>query len=444
MILLFQKYSILVCSYCFSFLLLACKPGSEIKTDALLKVDNCAKDSTHKYSVYIPQSSAGCKILPLIIILDPHGSGSYVINNFITCAENYKCILAASHLVRNNYGGFIQAIEVLINDVKFKYPIGDRIYLAGFSGGARMALTFAQGRGVKGILACGALSSHDQITSLACNVFAITGLADFNFPEVASYILNEAEIPSNLRIELAGDLHEWPSSQHISRAMGNLLLADIIKDKCINKNEILKNYSGNNKHYADSLYQESMLLNTGMVCRNVLTTQGLPDRLYFKNLQESVNSDVRMKEQLSKLRKSLQFEFKVRDAYYNALKVRDIKWWSDELADLDIHIHSTTDPFMQYAYRRIKAFLGIICYSITHNALRNDDLTTTVKTLEIYKLVEPDNPDMYYFSALYALKAGNNNLIRSYLKLAVENGFGDLNILKNEFPSEYLKVIIVD
>ena len=97
---------------------------------------------------------------------------------------------------------------------------------------------------------------------------------------------------------------------------------------------------------------------------------------------------------------------------------------------------------MQFALKRIKAFLGIICYTLTNNALRTNDLNTASKTLEIYKLVEPANPDMSYFFALYYLKTGKIDLISEYLKGALENGFSDTIQMKKELPAATWKNII--
>lgn len=409
----------------------------------VLRTDTCKKDDNHTYSVYIPSHTSECELMPLVIIIDPHGSGSYAIRHFVRAAETYKFILGASNLVRNNYSGYTRAIEILIEDMKDQYPIGEEIYLAGFSGGARMVLSFARGYQIDGVLACGALAEKDQLVALKANVYALSGRADFNFPEVANFILNESEKPSNLGIQLTSELHQWPSPNDISLGLGWLYLSDMPADtKCISKSALLKDYAATGKRLVDSLLQDDQYIQIKMVCHNMLEIKDLPERHYFKETAESVDNDPALLAEISQLRKSLQFEFRIREAYYNAFGSKDIVWWTREINDLNTRIEDTKDLTMQFALKRIKAFLGIICYSLTNNALRKNDMHTAAKTLEIYQLVEPVNADMFYFFALYYLKTGKEYLISEYIKAALENGFSDTILMKREFPAVVWKDIL--
>ena len=433
------KSLLLILIIIFSGFLFKCSTSNGIKVEPVLKNESCTADINNKYVIYIPSHSTDCKEFSMIVILDPHGSGEFAIRKFIDCAENYKCILVASNLVRNNFSGFMQAIELMISDVKSKYPFGDKIYIAGFSGGARMAITYAQGNRVNGVLAFGALANADQIKSLNTKVFAISGISDFNFTEAAPYLLDIDNIPSNLRLEISGEIHQWPEPYDIKRAMGNIILSENFKNnKCIKKNELIKNYSNECKSNVDSLYQAGLLIPARLACQNVLSLNEILHKGYFRDILNSILHDNRFNEELIQLKKSLEFEFKVRDAYYNALRVRDDVWWANEIDDLNKHINETGEIYKKNAYRRIKAFLGIVCYSVTNNALRTGDLNTAQKILKIYKLVEPENPDMYYFSALLDLKTGETDLIKENLEKALREGFTDFSTLKKDFSADYL------
>ena len=409
----------------------------------VLKTDTCNSDHNHTYSVYIPAHTQECDIMPLVIVIDPHGSGSYAISHFIEAAESYKFILGASNLIKNNYTGYGNAIEVLMRDIKDKYPVNDEIYLAGFSGGARMVLSFAQDHQLNGVLACGALAPKDQLEAINTSIYALSGRADFNFPEVANFILDETDKPSNLKIQLTSEMHQWPSSKDISQALGWLYLSDMPADKrCISHSAILKDYAATGKKLVDSLLQNKQYIQIKMLCHNMLGIKDIPERHYFKETAESADNDPALLAEISRLRKSLQFEYKIREAYYSAFSSKDIIWWTREINYLNTRTKDSSDMAMQFALKRIKAFLGIICYTLTNNALRTNDLNTASKTLEIYKLVEPANPDMSYFFALYYLKTGKIDLISEYLKGALENGFSDTIQMKKEFPSATWKNII--
>jgi hypothetical protein len=422
--------------------------GSRPETSVIrsfLKADTCLYDDSHTYFIYIPAHSSGCETMPLVVIIDPHGSGSYAVSHFIEAAEKYKFILGASNLVRNNYADYRQAIEVLINDIRDKYPAGADIYLAGFSGGARMVLSYAQDHEISGVLACGALGAPDQIKSIKAYVYALAGMADFNFPEFAHFILNEPDKPANLKLQLAGELHQWPSSEDLSQALGWLYLNNRRSDaKCISATEIMKSFSAKGKDMTDSLLHSRQYIQMRLVCQNMLEIQNLPDRQYFKDSLESVMNSRALNIEMTQLRKSLQFEEKVREAYYNALATKETEWWSREIKELNSGIADNQDQNMKFAFKRIKAFLGIICYSVANNILRTDDLHHAERILEIYRMIEPLNPDMFYFFALYSLKTGKEDLVPGYLRDALEYGFSDTTQIRKEFPAALLENILPD
>ncbi|MFO7657364.1 MAG: hypothetical protein R6W78_09870 [Bacteroidales bacterium] len=420
-------------------IILNCKTGITEEKKSFAGIEACNANSIHKYSVYIPSRNGHCNNMPLVLVLDPQGSGNFAIKHFIPFAEKYKCILVASHLIRNNYSGYVQALEMLIVDATQKFTAGGNMYIAGFSGGARMALTFAQSHSVDGVLACGALGTSDQLSEIKTNVYAFTGIADFNFPEAAIYILNKESKPSTLHLELAGEMHQWPSADDISRGLGSLILNNSDKNNhCIDNKRQLKNLSDRYKITGDSLLKQNLLINASLVYENALNIKDLPLQKYFRQQLALITQNMELKNQLAGLQKSLQFEFKVRDAYFNALKVRDKTWWTIELADIEKQISENKDYMMRNAYRRIKAFLGIVCFSLTNNALRAEDLITAGKILPIYRILEPENPEMFYFSALYEMKTGNETEVKTNLRKALDAGFSNSEIMHNDFPEKYL------
>ena len=145
----------------------------------------------------------------------------------------------------------------------------------------------------------------------------------------------------------------------------------------------------------------------------------------YTNLYNSVNYDYELNQQLNLLRESIRFELKVRDSYYKELAAKDINWWKHEIDDLNNHIANEKNKFDALAYKRIKAFIGIMCYSITNTALQNNDLQSAARILPVYAYLEPENPDMFYFFALYNKLTENSVASQEYLQKAIEAGFSD-------------------
>ncbi len=408
------------------------KTGNIIETNKALSFqDTCSDNINHTYEVYIPGNAKSCSRLPLLIIVDPHGDGKSALHRFIPAAEKYKCILAASDLLKNNYENYLVEINMLKNDVIAKYPTNGTIFLAGFSGGARMALSFGQRNIVDGIIACGALATRNQIITIRAPVYAITGMQDFNFIETAQYFFQPALAPANLFIELSEELHEWPSPNVLSNAIAFLILdKDAVNMKCIDGKELGRKLSENKKTEIEILKKKHDFLSALLVAKNMARLHSEADANLFESLINSLEYSQEFNNELNRLRESIRFELSVRDAYMKALLAEDLSWWKTEISSLNNNISKDKDRYRNYAYKRIKAFLGIMCYSISNKALQSNDLKNAEKLLSIYKLLEPDNPDMFYFYALYYKKKGNLRDAKSFLQKAINAGFSDQQLIK--------------
>jgi hypothetical protein len=413
----------------------SCNQNHKELQQAILKTEVCKKDSNNTYSLYIPSHEKDCGSMPLVVILDPKGMGNTAIQKFIKGSESYKCILAASNLVKNNYTDFVQAIETLVYDAKEKYPVGTKIYLVGFSGAARMALNMAQMRKVNGVLVSGALTLEDEVKSMNTNVYAIFGLGDFNLHEAANFFLNPQGYPANLKLELTNENHEWPSSSSLNRGLGLLILSDYPREStCIKKSTILKEYSADCKNLVDTLIQGGDYLNAYFISLNLQLLKDLPEKKYFISTYKELKTNPKLENQISQIRKSMQMEFKARDAYSKAFSTSTSEWWIKEVTEINKQIDLEKDKYKLFAFKRIRAFLGIMCYSLTNNNLNNNNLKEAAKNLGLYKLVEPKNPDMFYFTALYLLKSGTQDSISEYLQKAIDAGYVDRKKIIDNFP----------
>jgi hypothetical protein len=86
-------------------------------------------------------------------------------------------------------------------------------------------------------------------------------------------------------------------------------------------------------------------------------------------------------------------------------------------------------------YRRIKSFWGIVSYSLCKQAVNTQNAEALNKIVSIYRTLEPENPDMFYFSAFPYFWAGNNESTVSMLQKAIKAGFSDKSQLQKDFPS---------
>lgn len=414
--------------------------GQKELTSQMSKIDSCQNNIQHTYEVFIPAVEKSDAQLPLLVVIDPHGSGKYALAQFKEAASKYSTLMISSNLVKNNYAGYIHALEELVQDVKNKYPIGNTIYLAGFSGGARMAIAYAQNHRVNGVIACGALAQPEQIKAVNCPVYAITGMDDFNFIEAARFVLDPDKIPANLLIEITHVSHAWPTKEVLTNAFGYLDLSSSTPKIGLHTKSLTKEYVQQQKNQIDSLISTAEILQATLLSRKMSLVPEFEKRGDFKPAYLKLLNDPVFSVQKEELSKSLQFELKVRDAYYNAFQQKDTLWWGKEINSLQSKINSEKNLFTLMAYQRIKGFLGIMCYSLSNRYVSNKDLINLEKILSVYHTLEPENPDMFYFSALDAQWRGNATLAASNLVKAKEAGYSDLEKVKQQFPPALVTV----
>jgi hypothetical protein len=423
-------YSMLFC------ILVSCSgTGKSTVTDkAVERTDSCKQDATNTYEVYIPARNSNIDKLPLLVILDAHGSGKFALDKFKQGANRYPVVLIASNLIKNGYEGYEGALQTLIDDVCQKYPVSETVFMTGFSGGARMALGYGMSHSLNGLVMCGALASPDQIRTLRCPVIAISGMDDFNFMETARYLFEEQSTPANLKIELTNASHSWPDSVMLGNALGFLCLSGDDASKPSQQESQLKIYCQHQQERINSLKQQGEYLKAALVARNMSSTIPFNSEPYFASTYKELKANRNYISQMNRLEKCLQVEISMRQPYLEAFQTKDTLWWKNEIKTMEAKIKNEQDVYTTDMYRRIKGFWGIASYSLCKQAISRQNAEALTKILSVYRMLEPENPDMHYFSAFPYFWSGNNETTISMLKKALKAGFSDRSQLNKDFP----------
>ena len=177
------------------------------------------------FALFLPTKFDASKSWPVIFVYDMQGRGEMVLRMFLGAAEKNNYILAASNNVNDSLS-LTQNVLIskrMFNTVFTLFNIQkDRIYTAGFDGGARIASvipTFMNQ--IAGVISCGSTVGNKEILSNK-NPFhfvGIVGTEDFNYPEMVNMekLFNLMKFPNQTLIFEGG--HKWPSQQLISRAI---------------------------------------------------------------------------------------------------------------------------------------------------------------------------------------------------------------------------------
>ena len=148
----------------------------------------CADDPSQTYALYLPAAYSPERQWAVIFAFHPAARGPLMVEKFRAAAEQYGFIVAASNNSRNGpHDVSAAAAKAMVLDVGGRFAIdARRVYLAGMSGGARVATSIALGNTlIAGVIASSAGFPDSQPrASVPFAVFGTAGTEDFNYIEM--------------------------------------------------------------------------------------------------------------------------------------------------------------------------------------------------------------------------------------------------------------------
>src|SRR5262249_497702 len=161
-----------------------------LQPGALIPHQTCIEHPEQSYAVYLPAQYTASKKWPIVYAFDPAARGKVPVELMKSAAERYAYIVVGTNNSRNgSWKVEAEAAQAMLQDTHSQLSIDVRpVYLAGFSGGARVASQIAMlCKCAAGVILngagfpSGASPSRDAIFA----VFSAVGNFDFNYPEVA-------------------------------------------------------------------------------------------------------------------------------------------------------------------------------------------------------------------------------------------------------------------
>lgn len=148
----------------------------------------CAGDPSQTYALYLPSGYTPERRWSVIFAFHPAARGPLMVEKFRAAAEQYGYIVAASNNSRNGSNDVSAAAAQAVSaDVGRRFSIDpERVYLAGMSGGARVAMGIALANTrIAGVIASSAGFPDSRPRSkVPFAVFGTAGTEDFNYMEM--------------------------------------------------------------------------------------------------------------------------------------------------------------------------------------------------------------------------------------------------------------------
>lgn len=400
----------------------------------------CKENKLHSYAIYLPTNYIAAKQYPVIYSFDPHGEGKTPVTKYKELAEKYEYILVGSNNSKNgNSWEESNTISTeLFNDVIKRFSINtQRVYLLGFSGGARIAntLTILNGA-INSVICCGA-AAPITTTQQPRNNYAIIGLVgneDFNYIEMKKYDMIDIAGHSLKHYLLTyNGKHEWPNETTMDEAFLWLELNNMRKD-ISNKNETLINTSltpllnelkkSNEQHQtAEAYHLSKKIINfyDGLAPINECFET-------YKKMSASAEIDRMLKNEEALWRT----EETKKQEYIKHFQGNSTAWWTKEIKNLEKKSNLKSNKQEALMYKRIINFLSLVAYMNTSNAMKQNAPQAVDYYTQLYKIIDPKNKDAFYFRAIYEAQNGNENDAIANLNNAVANGFNDGHTLQKE------------
>jgi hypothetical protein len=418
-------------------------PGAPDTEDTTVEIQTikCLADMEQSYCIALPPGFDPARRYPVVFVFDPHGDGHLAVHTFLAGASEYGFILAGSNVIRNGYEKTEYALQLLTRDVTSRYPVdGDRMYAAGFSGGGRVAQQFSQRNAdIKAIASMGAGYSVEQSGLLRnkASMLFIAGDEDFNYHEIRnSYqVLTTAGIHYYI-LEYPGK-HAWPGPEIIQDALLWFEFDDYRRDPSHTQKTAVKEYLAEIRRQVTLQEEQHDITGAANTCRKGMSfLSGIAQTGSLKRKLAGLQKTEEYKQREKLANDALAMEIRLQQGYLLALRERDTLWWRNEIRGLNEKISRGSNGMMQPVYNRIKSFISIAAYSNCNSSLRQNDLRMAEKYISVYRVVDPGNPDGYYFNALFLLKSGQENAAAVSFRKAVSLGFTDFKKAREELPEE--------
>jgi dienelactone hydrolase len=407
----------------------------------------CKHDTSQSYALYLPSGYSPEKAYPVVFAFDPHGTGKLPVSNYKELAEKYKFILAGSNNSKNGvpWDDIQKIANTFFADVQVRCNVNSqRIYLLGFSGGARIANSITINNGsITGAICCGAAAPASATTNPRSNYFfmAITGNADFNYTEIRKYDkVDLAGHPVKHALLVFDGKHEWPPLATMNEAFLWMELNEMRKNASYKNDSLVSNAILAASTQLETNLKKKQMLEAYDCCRKTINFyDGLTDLTLFFDTYKKLQSNEEIDNALKKEEAEWKQEEILKNQYREAVQTNDYTWWQKDIQAVNAKIKNGPKN-EALIYKRVLGYLSLMMYIQTIEFIKQSNTSAAVYFDKLYLLVDPTNSEAHYLAAELNAMQGNQEGAITYLKSAVKNGYADKTRLQNDKAFEKIKL----
>ena len=421
---------------------------SAIQTGKVIESVVIKNHTDQSYAVFLPSNYTTEKSWPTVFCLDPRGRGKVAIDRFVSAAEKYGYVVFCSNNSRNglNWSTIGDIFSNFWDDAHARFNIDEkRTYAAGFSGGSRLASTFASRcRGcLAGVIGSGAGYPGDILPDAKTPFayFGIIGVDDFNFGEMWQLEKKLSKLEAPYHFENFSGGHEWAPKENIDNALAWLILQAMKSgstpvDQKFVEDQFQRRVASaeqqlTNENAVDAYNSLASIFRDFQDLRDVKSLALRADQI---NKSEAFKKEARAEEDL--YQKQLREAGEIRMLWTKAPDPEETGTGRFDamarLSEWKKKKELPNDTRDRRLARRIISHLLIESYETSQSSLRNNDFTAALANYQLVKEIDPKNSNIYYeIARVQALKRQKKAALEA-LEQAVSLGFKDLERVKAE------------
>lgn len=428
-----------------------CSPlQAQLPTGRVIDAIHCPGDSSISYSLYLPASYPDRDNWPVVYVFDPEARGPHAVGLFSEAAEKYGFVVAGSNNVRNGpWDPIYVAADAMFKDTYERLSIDrERLYLAGFSGGSRIASSIAMITGkFAGVIGCGAGFSpgYPPNFDIDFDYIGLIGNRDFNYQEMMNLDrwLKTFDVDHET-LEFEGG-HDWPPAGTIDQALLWMKIRSMDKHYKYMDYYLLHEFREEYESLGKELVEEKKFHNA---FRNyqfmVSALRGIKDVEQYELLMYEIMNEPEFRNEVKARQKSNEIEQTHIKEYRNAFRayrsfdyepgveIRRMKWWKKQVKTANKYIKRAKTIHDTLLGERLIDYIWRTAYMQYEAVLKSDESVLAPLYLEIWSLARPEWPTPHYLASRYY--AGNDEISKAVdeLEQAIDKGYHDLDAIRSD------------
>ncbi len=420
-------------------LLCAAVNAAEIPKGRILEKVTCAADATQTYALYIPTSFDPTKKSPVLFCFDPGARGKNPVERFQEAAEKFGYIVAGSNNSRNGpWAANAVAIQAMMSDVSRHLPIdAKRVYVAGLSGGARVACQIAGFGLAQGVIACSAAFSGTEAPGkVPFLFFGTAGVTDFNYRELKRVDRELDDRKATHRVVIFEGGHEWLPPQLALEALAWIEL-QAMKRGAREKDAawIAAQFDARLAAVPEAPAPARLRALQSLAA----DFKGLAEITAVEKEVTAIAASREVRDALKAERTAERAEEALLENLMVAISDGFVSSARKTAAELQGKAKSAADPAERARATRVLQSVASYCAENARAALRENDYETAVPLLEMGTVLRPDRPQGYVELARVRTLLGDKKQAIAALEAAVAAGFKDAARLEQEKDFEKLR-----